>query len=741
MEPVDFKMLFEKAPVLFLVLAPNSPQFTILGATDAYLKATMTLREEVVGKSLFEVFPDNPDAPEANSVARLRASLERVLVSRASDTMAVQKYDILTPVSGDRIFEERYWSPSNNPVFYPGTRDVRYIIHQAEDVTTFVRASQLEEANSAQSQQLEQLETQTASMKREIVRRTEELKSANEALQLANQHLSAALIKAEAANRAKAEFLANTSHEIRTPLNAVIGFAQLLGKDPTVAAAHREQIHSISNAGEHLLELINLVLDMSRLEAGKTMLSPRPMRLSELILDTVKLMSIKCDDKGVALKVDMSDSLPKVILADPLRIRQMLMNLLSNSVKHTDKGEIRITASSVISTPPSTQMTFARHQITFEVKDTGSGIDPNDLPKLFTQFSQGSKRTALGGTGLGLAITQKLARLMDGDVSVQSKLGVGSTFRIDIFAQELSPELSENSDSLITYSCRTEDSKKSFLIVDDVETNRRVLRAMLAKMGFTKVYEASDGVSAIHQVTSMRSWPSIVFMDLFMPIMDGFEATRRMRQLPAGGHLPIVAVSASFLDPTEMHQTDMDLFHAFLPKPFGIDDLRQVLETQLSLRFVAETAKVESNIGERSKSPERGLRPPTGPSQCHKRILVVDDNRLNQQVLLAMLKRNGHNAEACSGGAAAVDLIKSGQLFDVILMDRHMPNMDGLEACREIRKLELSMHGGQKRSRIVCVTADLISQADMVEFEKAGMDSAVSKPLKMEALQKVLEPD
>jgi signal transduction histidine kinase/DNA-binding response OmpR family regulator len=740
MESVDFKLLFEKSPILFLVLAPDAPRFTILGATDAYLKATMTLREEVVGKSLFEVFPDNPDAPGANSVARLRASLVRLLETRAIDTMAVQKYDILMPVTGDRIFEERYWSPSNTPVFHPGPRDIRYILHQVEDVTTFVRASQLEETNSAQTQQLEQLENQSTSMKREIVKRTEELKDANQALQQANQHLSAALIKAEAANRAKAEFLANTSHEIRTPLNAVIGFAQLLGKDPTVAAAHREQIHSISNAGEHLLELINLVLDMSRLEAGKTMLSPRPMRLAELIMDTAKLLSIKCDDKGVVLKVNIAESLPKVILADPLRIRQMLMNLLSNSVKHTAKGEISISASSVISSPPTTQMIFARHQITFEVKDTGSGIDPEDIPKLFTQFSQGSKRTALGGTGLGLAITQKLARLMDGDVTMESKLGVGSTFRITVFAQELSPELTDNSDSLITYSCRTEDGEKSFLIVDDVETNRQVLRAMLAQMGFNQVYEASDGVAAIHQITNMRRWPSIVFMDLFMPIMDGFEATRRVRQLPAGTHLPIVAVSASFLDPSEMHQSDMGLFHGFLPKPFGIDDLRGVLETQLSLRFVAKTINTTSGRVDGSLSPER-VREPGQPSPRYKRVLIVDDNKLNQQVLLAMLKRNGHQVDARSSGSAAIDLIKTGQFFDVILMDRHMPNMDGLEASREIRKLEGVLHKGQKRSRIVCVTADMISQVDLVDFEKAGMDSAISKPLKMESLLRALEAE
>lgn len=724
----DFRLLFEKAPHKYIVMAPDSPKFTVIAVSDGYLRATLTVRENIVGRGMFEVFPDNPDKPEDKSTESLRRSLERVLAHKRSDTMAVQKYDIPTALQSSKAFEERYWMPVNNPVFTPDTRDICAIIHQAEDVTAYVQATTSKEKGDVE---LEKLQTEKTFMEREIVMRTEEIKHANEALQQANTHLSSALIKAEAANRSKAEFLANTSHEIRTPLNAVIGFAQLLGKDPTISPAHRTQVQSIHSAGEHLLELINLVLDMSRLEAGKTMLMPRPLRLRELIDDTAKLMSIKCEEKGIYLKVQLADSLPSVILADPLRLRQMLMNLLSNAYKHTEKGGITLSAAATNVTP--TASTVARHALLFEVKDTGCGIDPIDLPRLFMQFSQGSKRTALGGTGLGLAITRKLARLMDGDASVESTVGVGSTFRIEVFAQELPPEMNMNSDNQLVHKCTVEDKELPILIVDDVVTNRQVMRAMLTELGFRNIVEAPDGVAALHQITLKDKFPAVVFMDLFMPVMDGFEATRRVRQLPAGLHLPVVAVSASFLDPGEL-KNDVDLFQGFLSKPYGIDELRTALEAHVGLRFEASAIPVPvAAVPELivSDLPE-DVRAPPGK----KRILVVDDNHLNQTVLNTMLSRAGHLVESRSSGQGAIELVGSGTSeFDVILMDRHMPGMSGLEATKKIREL---LSAKNKHVKIYCVTADLITPADLDLIRKSGMDGGISKPIKMETLLKLL---
>lgn len=728
-EPLDFQLLFEKAPIRYLILDVDAPKYTIRGVTDEYLKSTMTVRGEMIGKGIFEVFPENPDSAEVKSTSKLRQSFERVLESKAPDTMQVLQYDILTPFSREQVFEQRFWAPVNTPVFKPGTRDIYAIIHRVEDVTSYVRATRLEEERAKTGLLVEKLESEGSEMRRDIIKQTEELSAANQALHQANTHLNSALITAESANRAKAEFLANTSHEIRTPLNAIIGFAQLLSKDPSVSLAHRPQIQAINTAGEHLLELINVVLDMSRLEAGKTLLTPRPIRLHDLLNDTVTLLDLKCQEKGLQLKLSIDPTTPHIILADPLRTRQMLMNLLSNAYTYTAKGQIRVRSSAKdVPDDPTLKRLF------FEVEDTGSGISETDLPRLFTQFSQASHRTALGGTGLGLAITRKLARLMDGDAYVKSTLGIGSTFTIEIVAQHLPMDVLEKDNAPLIHECTAEDRDQPILIVDDVPTNRQVIKAMLTQLGFQKIIEADNGVAALAAMNQMQKWPAAVLMDLFMPIMDGFEATRRIRQLPAGVRIPVVAVSASFLDPSELKH-DIDLFHGFLPKPVALDELRQALTNHADLHFTAkQIARPSSDVAPAASAPALN-----SPKAAIPTVLVVEDNLLNQKVLVAMISRLGEfQVDVVSDGQLCVDAVKNGKDYDVILMDRHMPRLDGYGASKAVREY-LVQNVTRKRPRIIGVTADTLTSREIADSRAHGMDSIISKPLKLDALKAALE--
>jgi signal transduction histidine kinase len=497
--------LFESLPGLFLVLTPD---LKIVSASDAYLKATMTTREGLHGRGIFEAFPDNPHDFSATGASNLRTSFGRVVETAASDTMAIQKYDIRRP---DGVFEERYWSPMNSPVL-GADRRIEYIVHRVEDVTEFVRQKSRPVSETVElHMRLEQMEA-------EIFQNSQQLQAANRQLHEANAQLLQAKAEAEAATRAKSTFLSTMSHEIRTPMNAILGYAQLMLRDPGLGPDAKANLAIIGRSGEHLLGLINDVLDMAKIEAGRTELNPSTFNFPRFLDDLAAMFRLRAEAK--ALRFDMlvdGESVPYVV-ADEGKIRQALINLLANAIKFTKRGQVKLHVT-------LESRSADRLRLSASVQDTGPGISYEEQSKLFEPFTQTSRGLhSQEGTGLGLAITRKYARLMGGDVTVISSPGEGSTFQFEIPVERGNSGVAvRRSAPRRVIGIRTGNPR--ILVVDDQFENRDWLIKLLTAIGFS-VRGSVNGEAAIRD---WEEWdPRFILMDIHMPVMDGLEATRRI---------------------------------------------------------------------------------------------------------------------------------------------------------------------------------------------------------------------
>ena len=418
---LDFRALFEAVPDRFLVLDPD---LIIVAVSGAYLEATMTDRVEIVGRHLFDVFPDNPGDPSASGVSNLRASLEQVRAARVADTMVVQKYDIRRPESAGGDFEERYWSLINSPVF-DAAGELRYIIHRADDVTEFVRLEHGESSTTGVH------EIPGADVEAELFRRASDVAEGNRQLTHAitelrrsEEELRAARGEADRANRAKTDFVAHMSHELRTPLTAILGFAQLLELDE-LTEDHRSSVKHILQAGHHLLDLINEILDISRIERGQLSISAEPLAVDELLDEVTAVMTPLAAERSISLT--RGESLGAHVVADRQRLRQVILNLLSNAMKYNrEGGAVTIECARV----PGDRLQIA-------IADTGYGIAPEHLDRLFQPFDRlGAELGAIEGTGIGLALARGLVEAMGGTIDVTSELDVGTTFRIELVVTE-----------------------------------------------------------------------------------------------------------------------------------------------------------------------------------------------------------------------------------------------------------------------------------------------------------------
>jgi signal transduction histidine kinase len=408
----DFRVLFESAPGLYLILTAD---LDIVAVSDAYLRATMTVREEILGRHLFAVFPDNPGDPAATGVGNLSASLQRVIESRTADVMAVQKYDIRRPASEGGGFEERYWSPINSPVLN-ANGELEYIIHRVEDVTAFVHLKQERrrqtEMTDALKRHAEEMESEIYLRARQLAEVNQQLRDAQQALAANNQVLQERNEEVERANRLKSEFLASMSHELRTPLNAIIGFSDLLAEKAVGPLSDKQArfVAHVRNSARHLLELINDVLDLSRIEAGRLELKPEDFSASAAateVLATIQPMAVA---KHVHLQnCFVADLMAR---ADRIRFKQILYNLLSNSIKFTPSGgQVKIDGAS------------SDGWLNLSVADTGVGIPHAELGTIFDAFRQVGATTngVKEGTGLGLAITKRLVEEHGGRIAVESE--------------------------------------------------------------------------------------------------------------------------------------------------------------------------------------------------------------------------------------------------------------------------------------------------------------------------------
>jgi PAS domain S-box-containing protein len=378
--------------------------------------------------------------------------------------------------------------------------------------------------------------------------------------------------RAEVANRAKSEFLTRMSHELRTPLNAILGYAQLLQMRSDLNAHDRTGLDAIYTSGQHLLTLIVDILDLARIEAGKVELSPVSVDVLPFVQGIADIVRVKAEGKGLAFELQMTPELPRRVIADDKRLRQVLINLLGNAVKFTDRGEVSLAVHQVSAEAGSMHLRF-------EVRDTGIGIAPGDVERVFQPFEQaGEQQRRAGGTGLGLAISRQLVGLMGGEIEVDSKLGQGS-----VFSFELLLPLAQRPAALVAPRAPVgyDGERRRVLVVDDVAGNRSMLSALVSALGFD-VDEAADGQQALDRVQART--PDLMLMDAAMPVMDGLAATRRLRADPRWRELPIVIVSAAVSE-TDRYRCLEAGASGFIAKPVDRDQLLHALQQWLGVRW------------------------------------------------------------------------------------------------------------------------------------------------------------
>jgi signal transduction histidine kinase len=594
---VDYQALFEAAPGLFLVLLPDK-HYTIVAVSNAYLHATSTKRKDIVGRGLFTIFPDNPDDPKATGTANLRASLEQAIKQKSADTMAVQKYDIPRPKEDGGGFEVRYWSPLNTPVLN-SKGEVIYIIHRVEDVTDYMK---LKKHGAKQIKLAEELKSKAGEMEVEIYRRAQELQAVNKRLLEANDKLSEL-------DGLKTHFFTSVSHEFRTPLTLILGPLEQVLAEQSLPKETRQQLELIKRNALRLQKLVNNLLEFSSLEAGKLQAVFQPTDIARQTRELASSFQSAMDSANLKLIIKCPP-LPRNVYVDPQHWETIVLNLLSNALKFTLQGSVKVslrqTASSVVLT----------------IADSGAGIPPEEIPRLFERFHQvkGANARSGEGSGIGLALVHELVQLHGGHVTVRSQPGKGSSFSVHIplgskhlpdkqvyesnlKAAPATPRHAYIDEALgwqrqsaasqnkpVDSSGVGSAEKARVLVVDDNADMRQYIHRVLAADTELEIDTVTDGNSALKAIGSQM--PDIILSDIMMPGMDGFELMHAIRQNPAAAHVPIIFLSARAGKYARTEGT-AEGADGYLTKPFSANELIATVQTHLNLAMMRKQARVE----------------------------------------------------------------------------------------------------------------------------------------------------
>ncbi len=708
-EEPDFRTLFEAAPANYLVL---SPTLHIVAVSNLYLRTTLTQREAILGRHIFDVFPDPPSDPDATGVVTLRGSLERVLESRAADTMAVQKYDIARPASEGGGFEARYWSPVNTPVLAP-SGEVRYIVHRAEDVTAYMlrrkpegdaetislrsraeameaeiveRAQEVQAANA----RLRELNAGSATQNRELEAQKRELLAQSQELLAQGLVLEQKNVEVERANRLKSEFLANMSHELRTPLNSIIGFSDLLLDDPPeVLHGHRRRyVEDILRSGRHLLALINDILDLSKIEAGEVRLEREEVDTATAISEVLAVVEPAAKKKKIRVSAQVPPDAR--LTADARKVRQILLNLVTNAIKFSPDGA-----------PIELEVRKHAKSVEVVIRDHGPGVDLALRDRLFQPFVQGESPMAKRhqGTGLGLAISRRLVELHGGTLTLDETPPPGATFRFTLPIGEGRRGTVRPSPSGSPGPTRP----LRVLVIDDDPRVGQLLRVMLEADQHSVVLAESGaaGIALAHEKT-----PDLVIVDRMMPGLSGLEVVLSLARDETTRAVPVIVLSAS--EPSDAE--------------------RAVLRDQDAVVVLKGSVTRAELIGaiERATTPHH-----VEPARKQARILVVDDHDLNRDLARSILERCGYEVLLAEDGASGLALATE-TVPSLVVLDVMMPTMNGYELARALRADSRTAH-----IPLIALTA-LAMRGDEERARAAGIDHYLTKPIDRRTLERVV---
>jgi signal transduction histidine kinase/CheY-like chemotaxis protein len=555
----NYEAIFRQAPNPLVLLVADPPYYRIIDGNDAYLLLVHSPLEDIIGNSIFDALPSvsNPEfLPSFYELLRLSSDTDMV-----ENGVQTQKILLVTDASQKGI--KRYYIPFCVPVVVDKDT-ISHILFRLVEVTEL---ESLKAPVMTLNEESDLVAETIAALKAELAESNVALREAKSNLVVLKRLLDNALKECESANRVKENFLAHVSHHLRTPLHAILGASQLLEKDPLTLSSV-DYVQKIIESGRYLLRLINRLLDLAKLDAGKLKLVVVATNLVRILQDTVDLVTPLCIEKSLELIVSMDPQTPIHVACDELRVKEILCTLLENAVKFTESGAIKFTST--------VQIRGHLLDLFITVEDTGTGIPYGHLSHIFERFNQ----TAIGGSGLGLTIARELVHLMHGNLTANSEVDMGTVFSLVIPMEVLAVEhsLTSEADSV------TDLASRPILVVDDSRANRFVLCSLLKQLGFEDVREASDGLQAIETAKSCEDEDLIIFMDLYMPKMGGVQATQELRKIPRFAKTRIFANTACDTDEETDRACDQ-LFDCRLSKPMSRDTLKTCLQRYCNMHF------------------------------------------------------------------------------------------------------------------------------------------------------------